>query len=197
VVGGFLDAFTYIGHGHVFANAMSGNVVLVGVSVVAGHWRLSVRNLTVILAFLAGVASANLLHLPRVSTVVRRPELAGLLLELAFLLVVGGLPAGWPDLVTTVGIAFVAAVQTSTFRKLGDWPYSSVMTTGNLRSFGDATVAWLSHGDRTEIRKVVYFGTTCSAFLGGAMLGAACTAQWGNHAAWLTAVLIGIAVLRL
>src|SRR6185437_11215017 len=29
--GGFLDAFTYIGHGGVFANAMTGNVVLMGV----------------------------------------------------------------------------------------------------------------------------------------------------------------------
>src|SRR6187402_1432230 len=28
--GGFLDAFTYVGHGRVFANAMTGNVVLLG-----------------------------------------------------------------------------------------------------------------------------------------------------------------------
>ena len=26
--GGFLDGFTWVGHGHVFANAMTGNVVL-------------------------------------------------------------------------------------------------------------------------------------------------------------------------
>jgi uncharacterized membrane protein YoaK (UPF0700 family) len=197
VVGGFLDAFTYVGHGHVFANAMSGNVVLVGVSIVAGQWTQAMRCLTAVLAFLAGVATANLLHLPRVTAVVRRPKLDCLLLELAFLLIVGGLPAGYPDYVTTLGISFVAAVQTSTFRELRDWPYSSVMTTGNLRSFVDATVAWLSFRGRAEARKLAHFGTVCSAFFGGALLGGACTAAWGNYTAWLAAALIGAAVLLL
>jgi uncharacterized membrane protein YoaK (UPF0700 family) len=194
VAGGFLDAFTYVGHGYVFANSMSGNVVLVGVSIVAGQWTQVMRNLTMVLAFLAGVATANLLHLPSVTAVVRRPKLDCLLLELAFLLIVGGLPAGYPDYVTTLGISFVAAVQTSTFRQLGDWPYSSVMTTGNLRSFAAATVAWLSFRDRAEARKLVHFGTVCTAFLGGALLGSACTAAWGNRAAWLAAALIVAAV---
>ncbi|GAA3047828.1 hypothetical protein GCM10010464_10060 [Pseudonocardia yunnanensis] len=94
VVGGFLDAFTYVGHGHVFANTMSGNVVLVGVSIVAGQCTQAMHSLTTIPAFLAGVAIANLLHLPWVTALVRRPKLDCLLLELVFLLIVGGLPAG-------------------------------------------------------------------------------------------------------
>ena len=28
--GGFLDVFTYVGHGHVFANTMTGNIVFLG-----------------------------------------------------------------------------------------------------------------------------------------------------------------------
>ncbi|MFP3616894.1 DUF1275 family protein, partial [Paraburkholderia sp. SIMBA_050] len=30
--GGYLDAYTYVGHGHVFANTMTGNVALLGIN---------------------------------------------------------------------------------------------------------------------------------------------------------------------
>src|ERR1700730_1422623 len=43
--GGFLDAFTYVGHGHVFANAMTGNVVLLAVSAVSGDGRQALAHL--------------------------------------------------------------------------------------------------------------------------------------------------------
>jgi uncharacterized membrane protein YoaK (UPF0700 family) len=36
--GGLLDAVVYTLHGHVFANAVTGNVVLLGISIIAGDW---------------------------------------------------------------------------------------------------------------------------------------------------------------
>ena len=38
IVGGFLDAYSYLARGHVFANAQTGNVVLLGVRAAAGNW---------------------------------------------------------------------------------------------------------------------------------------------------------------
>ena len=38
-VGGFLDAYTFVGYNGVFANAQTANIVLLGVDVQAGHWR--------------------------------------------------------------------------------------------------------------------------------------------------------------
>jgi hypothetical protein len=55
----------------------------------------------------------------------------------------------------------------------------------------------LSFPGQGEAHKLVHFGTVCSAFLAGALLGAACTSQWGNRAAWPAALLIGAAVLLL
>ena len=37
-VGGFLDAYTYVTRGGVFAGAQTGNVVLLGVDVAGGRW---------------------------------------------------------------------------------------------------------------------------------------------------------------
>src|SRR5580692_10242941 len=65
--GGFLDGFTYVGHGHVFANAMTGNVVLLGINCFSGSWRAALLHLPAILAFIAGVCVSQtmLLHSKR------------------------------------------------------------------------------------------------------------------------------------
>ena len=38
IVGGFLDAYTFVGRGGVFANAQTGNVVLMGIEAAKGEW---------------------------------------------------------------------------------------------------------------------------------------------------------------
>ncbi|MTM60837.1 DUF1275 domain-containing protein, partial [Turicibacter sanguinis] len=38
VVGGFLDAYTYLLEGHVFANAQTGNIVLLCILLAEGFW---------------------------------------------------------------------------------------------------------------------------------------------------------------
>jgi uncharacterized membrane protein YoaK (UPF0700 family) len=62
--GGFLDAFTYNGYGHVFANAMTANIVLLGVSVAAEEWRRAFNYIPPIIAFLAGVLVGQAIRLP-------------------------------------------------------------------------------------------------------------------------------------
>src|SRR5208282_4843964 len=61
IVGGFLDAYSYLARGHVFANAQTGNVVLLGVRVAAGDSTSAWKTLPPILAFMCGVAVARLL----------------------------------------------------------------------------------------------------------------------------------------
>jgi uncharacterized membrane protein YoaK (UPF0700 family) len=49
-VGGFLDAYTFVGHA-VFANAQTGNVVLFGVETASRHWHAALLRLIPIAAF--------------------------------------------------------------------------------------------------------------------------------------------------
>src|ERR1700754_1975258 len=82
--GGFLDAFTYIGHGKVFANSMTGNVVLLSVNLAAGDWHQASRHVSPIAGFACGVLAAHLLRLitPRRGS---HPAIASLVFEIAFL----------------------------------------------------------------------------------------------------------------
>src|SRR5271163_3578369 len=59
--GGYMDAFSYIAHGHVFANAQTGNFVFFAVFASAGQWAQAWRHVPPIVTFSLGVAAAKLL----------------------------------------------------------------------------------------------------------------------------------------
>ena len=90
--GGILDAVVYLEHGHVFANAMTGNVVLLGISLVTADWSSILPHLVPIVAFLAGVLASRLLR-----TLPTSPSaLAALGLEAVVLAGVALLPPSFP-----------------------------------------------------------------------------------------------------
>lgn len=122
IVGGGLDAYTYVGRGGVFANAQTGNVVLLGVAAAGRQWSVALRHIPPIIAFVLGVLVAESLKRPRVAARVRWPARAALVLEILVLSCVGLLPSGTA---ATVLVAFTASLQVATFRKLVDTAYST------------------------------------------------------------------------
>src|SRR5580658_5472988 len=60
-VGGYLDAYSYLAHGHVFANSQTGNVIFFSVYASESEWGKAARHLPPIIAFSIGVAVAKLL----------------------------------------------------------------------------------------------------------------------------------------
>ena len=90
--GGFLDAYTFVGRGGVFANAQTGNVVLLAVAAGEGHWATALLHVPPILAFMLGVAVAETLARPATRRIVRRPARFVLGAEIVVLIVVGALP---------------------------------------------------------------------------------------------------------
>jgi uncharacterized membrane protein YoaK (UPF0700 family) len=199
VSGGFLDAFTYVGHGHVFANAMTGNVVLLGVFGAAGQWAAAWRHVPPIVAFVLGVLAAQWMAGSAPSRRLRYPGLACLIVEILFLCGAAWLPPSFPDLWLVLGLSFVAALQNSSFPKVEDWAYNSVMTTGNLRRFAEGLFLLLqAPPQRSEgLRQARAFGVVCGHFLLGAILGALCTTRLGNPALLIPALLLGLVLLRI
>jgi uncharacterized membrane protein YoaK (UPF0700 family) len=199
-VGGFLDAYTFVGHGGVFANAQTGNVVLLGVGLVSGRVGDALRHLPPLVAFLVGLGVAeSLARLPRrppTPTALRRPTRVVLGVEALVLALCAAIPL--PDVVVTVAVAFVVALQVSTFKKVGDVPYNATVTTGNLRSL----VAEIARvvGDRSPDagRRAAVLGAIVVSFAGGAAAGAALTLATGRLAAFAAAgaiVVVTVAIV--
>jgi uncharacterized membrane protein YoaK (UPF0700 family) len=184
--GGFLDGFTYVGHGHVFATAMTGNVVLLGVNCISGDWGSALRHMWPIVAFLIGILAAKAIQLDVVQRRIRLPYLSVLALELGILLVLSFLPISTPAVWITTSVAFAASVQAETFRKVNGKSYNSTFTTGNLRTLSEGIFDWVFGGRSVESARVTRdFAFICLSFLVGAMAGAFAAPRIGNRALWI------------
>ncbi len=135
VVGGFLDAYTYIARGGVFANAQTGNIVLMGMNLAEGRWLDAFACFIPIFAFACGVFVDEWIRrffLPK--PVIHWRQIV-ILSEMLLLFIVAFLPLGGKyDLVANVLVSFVCSLQAQSFRKLHGLPYATTMCTGNLRS---------------------------------------------------------------
>ncbi|GAC69649.1 YoaK family protein [Gordonia soli] len=193
---GFLDAYTYLARGGVFANAQTANVVLGALDLANGRAGSALAHLWPILAFVAGVASAAAIKAGRMDNALSHPIRWTMLAQAVLLVVVGFLPASWPPGIATVPIAFVAAMQFELFRTIGELPYMAIATTGNLARLVESGYTATIERDTASRRNFrIYIGVV-GAFIVGAVVGAFATETWGIHAVWVpAAVLVGTLVL--
>jgi uncharacterized membrane protein YoaK (UPF0700 family) len=167
--GGYLDAYTWIIHG-VMANAQTANLVLLWVYGSVGEWARALHFVPPMAAFAVGVVTASWLR----RAIGDRASAVSTLIEVLLLVAVGILHNRLPDLAGTLGISFVAAMQTAIFTKVEGVAYSSVMITGNLRQTIEGLFA-ASSGQIGSFRRPGIFAALCIAFGIGAAVGAYAT----------------------
>ncbi|WP_262047206.1 YoaK family protein [Bradyrhizobium sp. Bra78] len=173
--GGYLDAYTWIVHG-VMANAQTANLVLLWVYGSIGDWTKALHFVPPILAFAAGIVIAAWLR----RATGERARVISTLVEIVLLVVIAVLHNRLPDLAGTLGISFVAAIQSAVFTRVEGVVFSSVMITGNMRQAIEGAFAAAS-GDGS-LRPPGIFATLCLTFGLGAALGAFATKQIPNLA---------------
>ena len=172
VVGGFLDIYTYLFRGNVFANAVTGNMVLFGFHLANGKWEMCGRYLLAIVSYAFGIFMANLIHarLPGSRRITWNQFV--ILVELVCLLPVCFIPYGRWDFLVNSGIAFVCALQVQTFRRVHGLPFASTMCTGNLRSGTDALFRSVHDREPGELHKALHYYGIIVCFISGAAAGA-------------------------
>jgi uncharacterized membrane protein YoaK (UPF0700 family) len=196
--GGLLDAVVYLDHGHVFANAMTGNVIFLGIAATSGDWSQVFRYALPIVAFLAGVVIARVLAtIPD-----RHGAVLTLIVEASALFAIGFLPPAFPQLAFVAIIALVSASQVTTFRRVGRFTYNSTFVTGNLREVAEGAYDSFLNVDpaaRNLGRAKFYkLALICMAFLLGAILGAWAATHHPVHAIWFAEpMLLAVLVITL
>ena len=195
ILGGFLDAYSYLARGHVFANAQTGNVVLFGVRAAAGNSASAWKTLPSILAYICGVAVANLLRVrPQKQTF--RPTLICQALELLVLMVLLFFGRFVPDFCAVLLIAFSAALQNTSFSNIGPWQFNSAMTTSNLRNAVSGWVQLALGETDPKLRGEAIVGSTILlCFAAGAVLGGVCTLRLPTYALLPSVVLAAAGTL--
>jgi uncharacterized membrane protein YoaK (UPF0700 family) len=188
--GGYLDAYTWIIHG-VMANAQTANLVLLWVHGTVGEWERAFHFIPPIAAFAVGIVIAAWLR----RATGDRASAINTLIEMLMLITIGILHNRLPDLAGTLGISFVAAMQTAIFTKVEGVTYSSVMITGNLRQAIEGLFAAVS-GQFGSLRRPGIFAALCVAFGIGAAVGAYATKGIPGLALGLPVVALLIVLLR-
>jgi uncharacterized membrane protein YoaK (UPF0700 family) len=118
------------------------------------------------------------------------------LTEIALLVAIGILHNRLPEMAGTLGISFVAAMQTAIFTRVEGVAYSSVMITGNLRQAIEGVFTAAAGGRRLgALRRSGIFAALCVAFGIGAAVGAYATKAIPNLALGLPVVALLIVLL--
>ena len=169
---GLLDIYSYMLRGHVFANAITGNLVLLGMNLSAGHWLNCGRYLFAISAYGAGILVANIIHEKMPLPWGLSWKQFVLFLEIVVLLPIAFIPSGDWNLLVNGMISFTCAMQVRAFQHVHGLPFVSTTCTGNLRKGTNALFSGLFHHDLNEIRKAHHYYLVILSFVLGAVTGA-------------------------
>ena len=189
LAGGFQDAYSYNCRGGVFANAQTGNIVLLGQNLAMGKWASCLHYVFPVAAFLAGVyAAERLRHACSESRRLHWRQTV-LIFEILLLIITGFMPQNM-NVLANIMMSFACAMQVNSFRKVRGLPFATTMCIGNMRSAAELFCRYRITGDKELRRKSLHYFFIIFIFAVGAACGAVLSGWLGNRSIWIAAVLL-------
>ena len=187
--GGLQDAYTYLFRGKVFANAQTGNIVLLSANLMDGNWERVLHYLVPLCAFALGVLTAEKMQerFREMRTLHWRQLVV--LGEGLLLFLVGFLPQE-QNLLANAIVSFACAMQVQTFRKVNGYTIASTMCIGNIRSEIESLSAYLkTHNHKLLDQTYRYLGIVL-IFALGAGTGFKLAESLAYHTIWVCCLLL-------
>lgn len=189
--GGLQDAYTYLFRGGVFANAQTGNIVLLSVNLLNGQFTKALTYLIPLFSFALGVLTAEIIR-QKFQTMQRFHWRQMVVIgEILLLFAVGFFPQRL-NLPANAIVSFSCAMQVQTFRKVDGFAYASTMCIGNLRSGIEALCTWNRTGDPEIRKKTGRYFSIILLFAVGAGLGGLGVCHLGSRAIWISCLLLTV-----
>lgn len=168
--GGFMDAYSYINRGKVFANAETGNIILMALKVCEGKFFEAVNYLIPIISFAVGVAICEIIKYrkERINMIHWRQILV--MFEIFAFIVVGFLPQEMNRVANSI-ISMISGIQFATFPKIRGTAIATTMCTGNLKTGTQNMYRGIKTGDKSAIEKGLYYYVCILVFIAGTAIG--------------------------
>ena len=183
--GGFQDAYTYYTRGKVFANAQTGNIILLGHNAMNGDFTDAFRYLVPVLAFAGGIYISEVIRgIYREYGKLHWRQIV-VVLEILLLFVVGFLPQSM-NMAATILVSFVCAMQVEAFRKMKGSAYASTMCIGNLRSATEMLYRYRHTKEKGCLEKCLRYYGVILVFGIGAALGSFMTSLFEERTIWIS-----------
>lgn len=193
--GGLMDAYSYLARGKVFANAQTGNLLLLGVNLSTGNWDVIGRYLSPIIAFALGCIASELIRHRHKHDSPKEPGIHWrqhvVLGEIVLLAIVACLGPDY-NLIANSLTSLACGMQVQAFRKLHGHAFATTMCIGNLRSGTQELVEYFDGKKISHLQTAgLYYGVVVT-FVIGAVLGNALLVHLGLHTIAISCFLLGI-----
>ncbi len=166
LTGGFLDAYTFLARGKVFANAQTGNIVLLGTNLFQGEFKQALSYLVPILAFIIGVFITEFIKLKFKDNEKLHWRQIIIFIEIFLLVLVAFMPQSLNNLANII-VSFICAMQVESFRKINGIACATTMCTGNLRSGTELLFKYIKTKEPDLKEKGInYYGIDLTFILG-------------------------------
>ncbi len=190
LAGGFMDVYSYVARGGVFANAQTGNILLTGVHLSEGDFALAIRYAVPVICFAVGIMLADLVHERFYSRFHWRQ--VTVFAEALILLGVSCMSSEL-DLPANCLTSFACGMQVESFRKIHGHGIATTMCIGNLRSALQSVDDYIVTHKRGFLENgALYFGII-ACFVAGAVLGNWCVDMLGLRAIAVASALLLLA----
>lgn len=169
LVGGFLDAYTYLTRGKVFANAQTGNMVLFGVGLIEKDFFKAIHYFIPVFSFFIGIFLAELIRKYFKKTNIHWRQII-VIFEIILLAIVAYLPLEYNTLANVI-ISFVCSLQVQSFKKVHNLAFATTMCTGNLMKSSYAFFNFQETKDKIYLIQAFKYLFIIMIFIIGAMIG--------------------------
>ena len=196
IAGGFMDAYSYIGRGKVFANAQTGNILLLGINISERNWHMALHYLVPVLAFAIGIALADLVKIRTKNLTLLHWRQISVFCEAVILLSVSFIPQDF-NLVANALTSLACGIQVESFRKIHGNGIATTMCIGNLRS---GTQNWCdfhyTKNKESAFKGMLYYGIILM-FIIGAIIGNAFVKLLAEKAILICAAVLFMAFIMM
>lgn len=197
IFGGYLDAYTYMLKGGVFANAQTGNLVLLFISMIQRDFSHMMQYLIPIIMFALGIFLADRFKRSYQEDHQNSRIKLVIFFEAIMLLVIAAIGGMISNHMVNSIISFVAAVQVVNFDKINGNPVATTMITGNLRSSMVNLNNYIATKESRYRDNFISYFVIIISFGCGVMIGSICCSQLGEHAILVAPLFLMLAYLIL
>jgi len=187
--GGFMDAYTYVFRGHVFANAQTGNILLFGINLSKGDLQTAIRYIFPVLAFTMGIVLADIVRYRYKNKQSIHWRQITILVEVILLFIVGFLPQSMNLLANSL-VSFACGIQVESFRKINGNALATTMCIGNLRTATQALCEYCHEKNIEMAKKSALSYGIIVIFVIGAVLGDICVSICKEKAILISSILL-------
>lgn len=183
LTGGFQDAYSYFARGGVFANAQTGNVVLLAKEIVMGDMAGTKKYLIPIGAFFVGVILAVFIEEKLADRFKFNWRQLILALQISIVIFCGFMPEKYNNIVNAL-LSMSCSMQITAFKKIKGLSTNTAMCVGNIRNASDHLARFIFLKEKNFLKYSLHYFAIIFVFAIGAAFGYICVGKYALKGIW-------------